>query len=286
MFNFYKERTFESLLSDTFGFIRQEFKPFFTTLLKLTGPWLLLFTIGLIGYFNAAVDIFSLSLISYSGDSSFTLQFFISLLVLIFGALGSYVFAQAGTLYYIQSYIDHQGKADTEEVFRKAYGNFFSFMGLGILSMFTLIAGFIVCILPMFYLMVPMSLAFPLMVFEKKDVTVAYGDSFSFIKDNWWYAFSFILVLGIIIGIAGYAFGIPTMIYAFIKGFTSFNTQDALGFTSFMQDPIYITLNILNYVFQFLLNFITVVGGAILYFSIYEKRTQKGILGEIENLGN
>lgn len=286
MFNFYKDRTFESLLSDTFGFIRQEFKPFFTTLLKLTGPWLLLFTIGLIGYFNAAVDIFSLSFISYNGDSPFTLQFFFSFIVLLFGGLGAYVLAQAGTLYYIQSYQDHQGKVDTEEVFRKAYKNFFSFMGLGVLSMFTIIAGIAACILPVFYLMVPMSLAFPLMVFQNKSVPEAYGDSFSFIKDNWWYAFSFLFVLGIIIGIAGYAFGIPTMIYMLIKGFTSLSTQDALGFADIMKDPIYITLNILNYVFQFLLNFITVVGGAILYFSIYEKRTQKGTLEEIENLGH
>lgn len=285
MFQFYKDRTFENLFGDTFGFIRQEFKPFITTLLKLTGPWVLLLIIGFVGYFNAAVDIFSLSLITYEGDSPFTLQFFVSLLVLMIGALGAYVLAQAGTLYYIDSYIQNNGEVNTDEVARKSYGNFFSFLGLGILSMLTLFVGFIFCLLPGFYFLVPMSMIFAIKVFQNKGATDAYSHSFSFIKEYWWYAFSFIAVLGIVIYFAGLAFNVPTIIYAMIKGFTAIETQNELGFMSIMQDPVYMTLNILNYALQFFLNFISIVGGAMLYFSIYEKKTQKGTLQEIDNLG-
>lgn len=286
MFNFFKDRTFESLFGDTFGFIRQEFKSLLMTLLKLTGPWLLLFAIGLVGYFNAAVDIFSFSLITYNGDSPFTLQFFVSVLVLIIGGLGSYVLAQAGTLYYIQSYMENKGQANTDEVARKAYGNFFSFMGLGLLSLLTLVVGFIFCIIPGIYFMVPMSLVFPLMVYQNKGVATAYGDCFAFIKEYWWYAFSFLLVLGIIAYIAGLAFSIPAFFYTLVKTFTGLQTDSEFGFENVLRDPVYIGLNVLSYLLQFFLRIIVIVGGAMLYFSIYEKRTQKGTLQEIENLGN
>ncbi|MDT8415845.1 MAG: hypothetical protein RQ735_10785 [Flavobacteriaceae bacterium] len=283
MINFYKERNFESLFSDTFRFIRQEFKPFLTTILKITGPWLVLLLIGYVGYSYSMGDFLDNVLATY--EEVTPIQGIVSIIVMIVGAVGAYVLAQASVLYYIDSYNRNEGIAVFEEVSRNAYQYFFSFWGLGFVSGILFIIGFVFCIIPGIYLWVPLTLSFPVLAFQKKGVFESVGYTFTLIKDEWWNSFGFLFVLVLLLSIAGSAFSIPTIIYSFAKMFTG-GELDPENIANLSKDYIYITLNTLGLVLQFVLNFASIVGGAFLYFSLQEKNTQTGTLSEIDKLGS
>lgn len=283
MITFSKERNFEQLITATFQFIRQEYKPFLKLILRVTGPFLILMLIGLTGYLNSINDLTS-NLIDI--DTSSPVQLIVSLsLVALFGG-SAYLLAHAATLYYIESYIANNGAADPKEVQRKTFANFFSFLGLGIVSMFIIIFGIFFCIIPGIYLAIPLSLVFAVFVFENRDVIESVEMSLKLIKGEWWNAFFFLFVIGILLAIAGSVFSIPAAIYMFIKMFVSSGSFNPASIETLGTDYIYLTMNILSYTLQFLLNLISIVAAAFLYFSIREKKTGEGVSKIIENIGN
>lgn len=283
MITFSKERNFEQLITATFQFIRQEYKPFLKLILRITGPFLILMLIGLTGYLNSINDITS-NLIDV--DTSSPVQLIVSLsLVALFGG-SAYLLAHAAALYYIESYIANNGTVDPKEVQRKTFANFFSFLGLGIVSMFMIFFGIIFCIIPGIYLAIPLSLVFAVLVFENSDVIESVEMSLRLIKGEWWNAFLFLFVIGILLAIAGSVFSIPAAIYMFIKMFVSSGSFNPASIETLGTDYIYLTINVLSYTLKFLLNLISIVATAFLYFSIREKKTGEGISKIIENIGN
>lgn len=283
MIIFSKERNFEQLITATFQFIRQEYKPFLGIIIRITSPFLILMLIGLTGYLNSMTTISS-SLIDV--DTSSPVQLIVSItLIVLFGG-SAYLLAHAATLFYIESYIANSGKVDPKEVQHKTYGSFFSFLGLGIVSIFLIFFGIILCIIPGIYLAIPLSLVFSVLVFEKRDVIESVETSLKLIKDEWWNSFLFLLVIGILLGVAGSVFSIPAAIYMFIKMFVSSGGFNPSSLESLGTDYIYLTMNVLSYALQFFLNLISIVATAFLYFSISEKKTGKGIGEIIENIGN
>ncbi|MDP2059903.1 MAG: hypothetical protein U1C58_09415 [Flavobacteriaceae bacterium] len=283
MIIFSKERNFEQLITATFQFIRQEYKPFLGIIIRITGPFLILMLIGLTGYLNS-MNSFSSSLIDV--DTSSPVQLIVSItLIVLFGG-SAYLLAHAAALFYIESYIANSGKVDPKEVQRKTFGSFFSFLGLGIVSIFLIFFGIILCIIPGIYLAIPLSLVFSVLVFEKRDVIESVETSLKLIKDEWWNSFLFLLVIGILLGVAGSVFSIPAAIYMFIKMFISSGSFNPSSLDSLGTDYIYLTMNVLSYALQFFLNLISIVATAFLYFSISEKKTGKGIGEIIENIGH
>lgn len=283
MITFSKERNFEQLITATFQFIRQEYKPFLGLIIRITSPFLILMLIGLVGYLNSMTD-FSSDLTDL--DTSNPVQLIISFtLIILFGG-SAYLLAHAGTLYYIESYIANNGTVDPKEVQRKTFGNFFSFVGLGIVSIFMIIFGFIFCIIPGIYLAIPLSLVFSILVFENRDVIESVEASLKLIKDEWWNSFLFLFVIGILLGVAGSVFSIPSALYMLLKMFVSSGGFNPASLESMGTDYIYLTLNVLSYILQFFINLVSIVATAFLYFSISEKKTGKGISEIIENIGN
>lgn len=283
MITFSKERNFEQLITATFQFIRQEYKPFLKLIIRITSPFLILMLIGLVGYLNSMTD-FSSSLTDL--DTSNPVQLIISFaLIILFGG-SAYLLAHAATLYYIESYIANNGTVDPKEVQHKTFSNFFSFVGLGIVSIFMIIFGFIFCIIPGIYLAIPLSLVFSILVFENRGVIESVEASLKLIKDEWWNSFLFLLVIGILLGVAGSVFSIPSALYMFLKMFVSSGGFNPASLDSMGTDYIYLTLNVLSYILQFFINLISIVATAFLYFGISEKKTGKGISEIIENIGN
>ena len=283
MINFRKERNFEQLITATFQFIRQEYKPFLRLIIRITSPFLALMLIGLVGYLNS-LSTLSSNLINV--DTSNPVQLIVSItLIVLFGG-SAYLLAHATTLYYIESYVANNGLVDPKEIQQKTFQNFFSFLVLGIVSIFIILFGFIFCIIPGIYLTIPLSLVFSILVFENKGVIESVEASLKLIKDEWWNSFLFLLVIGILLGVAGSVFSIPSAIYMLLKTFVSSDGFNPAAIDSMGTDYIYLALNVLSYALQFFINLISMVATAFLYFSISEKKTGKGISEIIENIGN
>jgi hypothetical protein len=284
---FRKQRDFSSILSDTFGFIRNEFKPLMKAVFNIAGPVILVFLLSLTAYNYVAGDIFN---VSGFGESNFnTGNVFVILIVgiiYLISAIAAYVFSTSSVLYYIKSYLDNKGETDLAKIKKNVYSTFWSFFGMSFLKGITIMIAIVLCLFPVLYAMVPMAVVFSIFVFEtRSSATDAYSKSFNLVNIDFWTAFGSFLVLGIIFYVLGMIFSIPSIIYALVSTGVFSGEIDPANLNSFSADPIVIFLNVLNYFFQFLLNFILVVGGAVIYFHLHEKSTFTGTYDRISEIG-
>ncbi|MDC6363900.1 MULTISPECIES: hypothetical protein [Flavobacteriaceae] len=282
---FKKQRELGEILSDSFSFIRSQFKPFFGTILKIVGPYLLVMLISMGFYLYTIGDIFNITAIGNGAmDTLSPFIMVIAILALLLSSIAAYVLAQGTVLHYIKSYIDHRGEPVYEEIKQQVYSSFWSLIGLGILVGLSVGVGFIFCLIPGIYLAVPLCLSFAILVFLKKDAMDSYQYSFTLVKENWWITFATLMVVYIIVAVASYAFTLPSVIYMWIKMGVFSGEMDAENLNIF-NDPVYLILNVLGTMVQFLMNIIFLVTTCLIFFNLNEKKNFTGTYERIENLG-
>ncbi|SRR6056297_437808 len=282
---FKKQRELGEILTDTFTFFRNEFKPFFNTFFKIVGPFLAVMVVSLVLYLYFAGNTFNLLLLDTNIDVTNLATIALVGFVYILSIVAVYTMSQSTVLHYIKSYSNGKGTTDFETIRKEVYDSFWSFIGLGIMVGLSVFFGLMICILPGIYLYVPLSLAFCILVFNRMNASDAYSYSFNLVKGEWWMTFATIFVISIIIGIATYVFAIPTAIYQWIKMGIFSGEIDAEGVMDIFKDPIYILLNVIGTVAQFLLNLIGIIAGAFIYFNLNEKKNFTGTYERIANLG-
>jgi len=281
---FKKQRELGEIISDTFAFIREEFKPFLKTTLQISGPYLVLFLISTSFYIYTSGDLFDFQINQdFSAIKNLPLTFGALLLFMLTGVL-AYVYANSAALHYIKSYIKNEGNVNVEEVKESVKETIWGFLGLGVLKWITLIFAMLLCCLPIFYAMVPMFVIFCIYVFENKDATDSYSYSFSLINSDFWMTLFTIIIIGLIVYIASYVFSLPAGIYSIVKMGIFSGEMDPKNMMDFV-DPIYILLNIFSYLFKFLLNLILTVSSAFIYFNLNEKLNFTGTYERIQSLG-
>jgi len=283
---FKKKRDLGETITDTFAFLRQEFKPFLATFFKIVGPYLLVFLISFGFYFAAIGNLFS---IGASGVPNFNdlnpIIIGVTIVALIISSIATFVMAQSTTLYYIKSYANNKGTISFDEIRKNVYSKFWSFIGLGIIVGICIMIGFMLCVFPGIYLYVPLSLSFAILVFNKKDVMDSFSYSFQLIKDNWWITFATIFVIGIIVGVAGFVFGLPATIYQYAKMGILAGETDPTETLGIFTDPTFIILNIISMLFKFILNLISLIASVFIYFNLNEIKNFEGTYERIQNLG-
>lgn len=280
---FKKQRELGEILTDSFNFIKFEFKSFFGTLLKIVGPYLFATLLFLGFYFYSFNGFLNLD-VNSQGPEINPIFMVITVLGLLVSVIAMYGLTQATVLFYIKSYSDNKGTTDYDYIRKEAYGKFWSFIGLSMLVGISLMAGFLLCFIPGIYLYPPLMLSFSILAFMNKSVTDAFQYGFTLIKDNWWVTFAALLVLGIIIAIIGYVFQIPAVIYLWIKMGVFSGEMDAESMGGVF-DPIYIFLNLLAYMVQFILQTVSLVAAAFIFFDLNEKKNFTGTMERIQNLG-
>lgn len=281
---FKKQRELGDILSDTFAFLRNEFKPFTTTFFKIVGPYLLIMMIALAIYMYYIGDSFSLLMFNTDAAPNVALMLLIGGLYVV-SIIVVYTMAQSTVLHYIRSYANGKGIIDFNTIKSDVYASFWQFIGMGFLVIICIMAGLMFCFIPGIYLWVPLSLAFAIMVYNRLSVTDAFSYSFTLIKEYWWITFATMLVVAIIVYIASLAFALPTAIYNWIKMGIFSGEVDAEGIMDVFKDPVYILLNIIGTVAQFLLNIISIVAGVLIYFNLNERKNFTGTYERIQSLG-
>jgi len=276
---FKKERDLGAILSDTFSFFRQNFKPLFKSIFKISGPAFLLLLATLTYY----------SYIVSGGQSPVTLlqnntaEFSIAFFVFAFAILIFYSSLYATVLNYIKSYIAHNGLIVEEEInlgHKKDFGKILLYF---IVSAILVVAGMFLLILPGIYLMVPLSLGAAIMVFEQESLTDTISSCLHYIKDNWWNTFATLLVFGILVYIIGYIFQLPAVIYTLMGIFAGSREVSA---ATAEPDWVFVILNVFGSIVNYLLATISVICIAFIYFSLNEKKNFTGTYENIDNLGN
>ncbi len=286
---FKKERDLGAIISDTFKFIRENWKEYFSFIVRIIGPILLIgaafLMFAVISYSGAAKGLLTLD----QGDPSLFLKGFSEIfgwafVMMIVWALVYTLLAEV-SLYYVKSYITNNGVANFEEVKQNTYKNIWKFIGLGILSILLTLVGYVLCFLPSIYIIIVLFLGFPIMVFENKSVGDTISHCFKLIKGEWWNTFGVVIVLSLLVGILGIAFTIPQMIYQLISTGLFMNIEDPTAIIGLFDDPIYMALTFIAYFGKFLFYSITLIASAFIYFDLNEQKNFTGTFEKIDSLG-
>ncbi|WP_034891828.1 hypothetical protein [Gillisia sp. Hel_I_29] len=276
---FKEERDLGAILSDTFSFFRQNFKPLFKIIFKIAGPAFLLLVAALTYYSYMVSGGNSPATLMQSRTAEFSIAFLVfALALLIF-----YSSLYATVLNYIKSYIINNGMVVEEEI-KQGHRNYFAkFFLFFIVSAILVIAGLFLLVLPGIYLMVPLSIGTAVMIFNEESLTETISSCLHYIKDNWWYTFFTLIVFGILIYIIGYIFQLPAVIYTVMGIFTKSGEVSAATAEA---DWVFVILNVFGSIVNYLLATVSVICISFIYFSLNEKKNFTGTYENIDNLGN
>lgn len=278
-----KQRELGDIISDTFKFIRQNFKPLGKFIFNITGPVFLILLVAIGFYSYLGMDSFNNNIFSVANELDPTV-YLVSLFILGAALLAFYVLLYATVLHYVRSYVENDGTVVDTEVYQGVKSDFAGMLGLLILTTIITIAGTILCILPGIYLWVPLSLAPALMVFRRVSVIDAISDSFELVKDNWWITFFTLFVMSLLVYIIGLVFQFPLMIYYFFKAFVSAKEVSAIDPSSLF-DWVYVVANVISSMVQYLLYAVVVISTALIFYNLDEKKNFTGSMRTISNLG-
>ncbi len=282
---FKKQRELGSILTDTFKFIRLQWKPLFGLIFRIAGPALILLVLAYVFYMQTVFG--SLGVIDNNpfvfGSSEFGFSLIISLILIILAGIAYYGLMYGTVMYSIQSYIKNNGEIDKKEVIAGVKKDFWKLMGISVLTGLMIIVGTIVCIAPGIYLAVVLATTYGILIFEKRSVTESISYSFELIKGEWWISFATLLVVLILYYIIIMIAQIPQYIYFFIKMFTVAETMSSDP--SGMFDGIYIALNGFALIMQYIFYVIIVITTGFIYFNLNEKKNFTGTIETIESLG-
>ena len=283
---FKKERDLGAIISDTFKFIRENWKEYFLTVLKIVGPVLAVALTVLVFYMFTMSDLFTNTSNIQNNPGSFLGTLFSWIFGLIFVYILLYTLLSMASLYYIKSYINNHGNANFSEIKTNILQNVWKFIGLGFLITLVTIVGMVFCYIPGIYLGTVLSLATSIMVFEEKSIGDTFSHAFTLIKGEWWNTFGVLIVVWLLLVVLGQAFSIPAFIYQMIKMGTMVGSEDPTAVFSIFKDPIYLVLNILSYVFQFILYSIPLISTVFVYYDLNEQKNLTGTFEKIDNIGN
>ncbi len=281
---FKKQRELGEIISDTFAFVRNEYKPLTILVLKQCGAFLLLFLAAIGAYIYAFGDIFNFSNTPNVSNSNVIILIITILSVVVFGILAN-VYAESTVLHYIKSYIKNDGKANQQEINNNIKKTFWGFLGLSLLRVLTLVLAALLCVFPIFYFMVPMFIVLAIYVFKNSTAMEAYSESYTLIKNEFWITLFTIFLIGLIVYFIGFAFGIPGAIYSIIKMGIFSGELDPETISEIYRDPIYILLNIVNYLVRFMFQLMVTITAAFVYFNLNEKIYHTGTLERIKEIG-
>lgn len=279
---FKKQRDLGAILTDTFKFIRLNFKPLFGLIFRLAGPALVVMVLSFVYYNQTVLGGMTGNWVE-EGPGFSMVGMIVAIGLLLISAIAFYALLYSTILYYIKSYIAHKGEVDKNEVIEGVKKSFWNLIALSFLVGLMTGIGMVFCFIPGIYLGTVLVTTYAIHIFDKKDVTDSISYSFNLIKGEWWITFATLLVMFIIYYIVVIIGQIPQYIYFFVKGFTVAE-QLSLSGTN-MIDWGYLVLSSFGMVVQYLMQSLIVITTCFIYFNLNEKKNFSGTLETIETLG-
>lgn len=281
--NFKRERDLGELITDTFKFLRENYKQVFKLIFRIAGPVFLILVLALSYYSYITRETIGSPLLSESFEGNLS-QLFLASFILLCSILAFYVLLQGVVLNYIRSYVENKGSVEEMAVYEGVKSDFGRILGAILLSGLITFCGLLL-IFPGIYFWVPLSLILPLLVFRNTGVFEALGETFSLVSNNWWISFFSLIVFVLLVYIIGLIFQIPLIIYFFIKGISIVQEGSAADPSSLF-DWVYVVYSVFSTLAQYLLSTIFIVASAFIYYNLDEKKNFTGSYETISNLGS
>ena len=267
---FRKVRDFGGLLGVTFDYVKQNFKLLFKSNLLLSGPFILLAGISM-GMYQSAIFSFR----TQPQLEQFGIPFLFSMLFTILSYLVITIVTYSHLLLYKNS---EPGIFNVEEVWSMVKQNFwklfFTMIGYSIVAAI----GFVFLIIPGIYLSIALSIIFIVRLEEQIGFIDAVGRCIKIIKDNWWFTFGLIIVIGIIQGFLSFILYIPNYIVMFFLAFAGIDANTGnTGRIMFIISSIISSLGALFYS-------LSTIAVAFQYYNLVERKEAPGLIEQIEEI--
>lgn len=282
----YRVRDFGQKLNATVEFIRANFKGFYLSLLFIAAPSAIL--MGL-----AMQQILSFTTSMASNPSANSLENLPSLftgyaVMMVVSILGSLMLTLT-----VFSYMELYRKSEnsefsTSDVLRNALSRFGQAFLLTILIFITVFVSVFFFIIPALYFGIVLSLALPIMFFDKVDAIEAYKRSFALIKEKWWSTFGIIFIAWLIAYAVTLIFSIPFYaIYIFeIVGMMDEINSDPSAIGNIFSSWYMVIATAILYIGGYLTYSIPIVAIAFQYFNLSERKNAPGLISKIEDFEN
>jgi len=276
---FKKQRELGEIISVTFKFLRENYKALIKSITQVVVPTFILLVVAL-AYYTYTVA--GSPLAAIEGNSE---EFLISVFIMAVTLLLFYASLYGTILHYIKSYIENNGIVDESEIKTGAQDDLGKLFMAFIISAVIVFAGLILFIVPGIYLMVPLSMVATVLVFSKLSLGDSIYYSFSMVKDHWWTTFFSLVVIWLLVYVIGLVFQLPLIIYTFVKMFAVVQEGSSVDPVSY-SDWVFIMLNVISSVIQYLLSSIFVIALAFIYFNLNEHKNLTGTYETIDKLGD
>ena len=306
---FHRTRDFSRKMNATFEFIKQNFKPLCKSVLLIAGPPILVASL-IMGSFMTDFNGFNRD---PSGQMEGMDTFFTSpkfwlevALMIIFYTIAS-VMNIATVNNYLLLYGEKRSNAiEVSEVWARVRATFwmyfrsmFFFMVLvlaayivlaipvallAVISPFLVVLGFIFFFCALIYLIFASSLTFIIRAYERNGFFEAVVRSFKLVKDKWWSTFGLVMILYFIMAIASYVFIMPWYVVSGVSMFHSLSTNTFEEPSTSWQLLTTVIFS-MQYLVQMILAGLPNIGIAFQYFNLVEMKEAKGLMTQIETLG-
>jgi len=271
-----KLRDFGQVINDAFGFFKENFKVLIKSLLIICGFFLLMGTVTTTFTYMNMSYMYSGGLNNVDSFQSHGIPYLISVLINSLVLVLTQASIHLVTLCYISVYLQ---KNNTKPTFAEVWAYFkyyfFRVVGSGLLIIILTCVAFVLCIIPAFYVMPIFYLIIPIIVIENSSFSYAWNKSFRIIKNNWWFTFGVIFIMGIIVGSADGIASLPLSLIGILSKYLSLKS-----FTL----PLIILFSILHNLI-ILAYCIPAIAITLCYFDLSEQKEGTGIMDRIANFG-
>jgi hypothetical protein len=308
--DFQRTRDFSRKMNATFEFIRQNYKALGKSILLIAGPSVLVGSV-MAGSFMG--EFLNFGRVAQGNpevvsDYFLSVSFWVQLLFLFVFLIVSFVISIATINCYLILYEEKKTNTiEVKDVWERVRKLFWSYLGTSILFFFLFIIAYILLLIPVFilaeisgvlvffgiiliiggiiHLFFSTSMTYFIQVYEKKNFFDAVTRSFRLVNNGkWWSTFGLIMILHLIMMTASYLFIIPYYIILFTSTLHSVSAGSELEFSSSFK-LMTIVFFTLYYMAQMLMYSLPNVGIAFQYFNLVELKEAKGLMNQIENLG-
>ncbi len=269
-----KIRDFGENFSDTFQFIRQEFKPLLISFTLIGGVFMLANAI-LTGIFQKkALSVLDdmVKGVFYERTVVFTPAYFILIGVSIMSLA-----AMRTVISVYMKYYDENGTSPTVQEVWSGFAKYFFRIFLFSIPRYVLIViGFVFCIAPGVYLLVVLMPFSFIIASENQSFGESFGRCFDIIRENFWISFAIYLIAFLVFSISSSFIGFTV---SAIAGLASYFTTKELSST------LAIVTSVLSVV-QYFFYIIFFVSAGLHYYNLVETRDGTGLARRLENLGS
>jgi hypothetical protein len=271
-----KIRDFGENFSDTFQFIREEFKPLLVSFILVAGVFMLITAIvsGLYqkNAFSFLDEIGNGGFRNNEISSTFTGMYFLYVSVMLIS-----VTAMRTVIAVYMKYYDEQETSPTIQQVSSGFLKYFPKVLLYSIPTYLLIlVGLVFCILPGIYFIVVFAPFVFIVVSEDASFGDAFGRSFDLVKENFWLTLGIYLVAYIIYSVSS---GITGLIVGLaISAVSYFTTKEWSTTVGVLMSVV----NIIQYIF-YIIFFVSV---GLHYYNLVEIKEGTGLAKRLEGLGN